>query len=59
MSLCISPCASMGQPVRESVGVHDIHCGPKSYELKLLRKLVIYGLTCVYVSLHVQVYGCT
>ena len=24
-----------------SVGLHDIHCGPKSYMLKLLGKLVV------------------
>ena len=27
--------------VREGVRVHDIHCGPKSYKLKLLGKLVV------------------
>ena len=32
--LCVSPRTDMGLLVRTSVKVHDIHCGPKSYQLK-------------------------
>ena len=27
--------------VREGVGVHDLHCGLKSYKFKLLGKLIV------------------
>ena len=39
--LYVYPCAGMGLHVREGVVVHDIHCGPKFYKLKLLGNLVI------------------
>ena len=35
VGLCVSPRVDIGQHMREGVGVHDMHCGLKSYKLKL------------------------
>ena len=49
--------------MREGVKVHNIHCRPKSYKLKLLRKLVVQQDRIPYChsthpisSLHTQIY---
>lgn len=41
MGLCISPCAGIGQHVREVVKEHDIYYKSKSYKLKLLRNFLV------------------
>ena len=56
MCLCVFPHAVMRTHVREGVGVHNIHCGLKSYKFKFLGvsivQLLSYGLSQSFLGLH-------
>ena len=40
MPMCLS-IVGMGSKAWEGVGVNELHCGSKSYKLKLLGKLIV------------------